>query len=134
MTDIVKIEDSPLWKAALEITNAAYPKIDQYPEEEKWQTVPRLRQHASSLPDEIAMAEGSVDPRDVQHYLGHARKELFALKSIYKVSHDNHLAEVDPDQMVKIDALASKINARLQTIPKETQAYLKSLDLTEKKK
>jgi len=134
MKQIVKIEDSPLWKSASRITNAAYTKLDGFGDDEKWFTPSRLRQHASSLTDEVAMAAGSLDPRDVQHFLGHARKDLFGIKSVYKMAHDNKLIEIDPEQMVLIDELVRKIDDRLASVPAELKEYWASIEPPEKKK
>lgn len=133
MSETNKLEDNELWQLAFKVTNEAYKKLDEFPDDEKWLAASRLRQHAGGLTDEIAMGVGSLDPRDIQYYLGHARKELFAIKAVYKVGHSSKQIDIDPDQMVMIDSLAAKIDERLATIPEELKTYFASLDSLEKK-
>jgi hypothetical protein len=134
MSKTEKLEDSELWQLAFKIASEAYTKIGEFPDDEKWLAASRLRQHAGGLTDEIAMGVGSLDPRDIQYYLGHARKELFAIKAVYKAGHSSKQVDIDPDQMVLIDSLTAKIDERLASIPEELKTYFASLDAPEKKK
>jgi hypothetical protein len=127
-----KLEENDLWRLASRITADAYGTLDAFSADEKFLTVSRLRQHAGSLADEIALAVGSIDPRDVQYYLGHARRDLFGIKSIYRISHDNGLLKLDPEQMVRIDKLLVDIDVWLKQVPADLKKYFASLDTPEK--
>lgn len=132
MSKPVKLENNELWRLASEITNAAYAAIDLFPADEKYVNASRLRQHAGSLVDEVAQAVGSIDPRDIQYYLGHARRDLFGLKSVYRTSHDVGILKLEPEQMALIDELITKVGARLEAIPVEVKAYFAGLEAPEK--
>jgi hypothetical protein len=131
MSGEARLEDDRLWLQASKITNAAYGVLDTFPEDERYLTVPRLRQHASSLVDEVAQGVGSIDPRDIQYHLGHARRDLFGIKSVYKASYDNGLLKLEPEQMVSLDKLIADINNRLERIPADIKEYFASLNTPE---
>lgn len=122
-----RLENNELWQKAKNIAEETYGQLDRLPEEEKWGMQSKLRGRALDLSTDVAEAIGSIDPRDKHYYFGHAKKSLFGIKNIYHIAIKTDLLAVEPEAMVRIDALSSELDTEIskaaKAIPKYMQLY-----------
>src|SRR3978361_1853541 len=98
-TSTEKLEDNKLWQAATDLAAGAYATLPDFPDEERWGMVTKLRSNAFELTASLADGYGSIDPRDKKYYFGHARKYAFGLKNTLHMAHKTNIHEVNPSLM-----------------------------------
>jgi len=113
MTKIpASLRDNHIWKDTYEIAQYVYVKLeelaDNYPDE-KWSTVIKLRSSAVDSIFYVSQAVGSMESDATIYDWNNARKNLFALQTIYLFVTKQKMLDIEPDLIVKIDKLISRI-------------------------
>lgn len=122
------LDDSKLWKLAIEIAEEAYARLDDFPEEEKWNLAAKLRGRSGDVVTHVAEALGSIDPRDTKWSLGKARSNLFAVKSIYQLAHKISMLSVVPESMLKIEAATKEIDKLIGKATDDIPLWFKEME------
>ena len=111
-----KIREDKLWQGVLELVQVIYGHIDdiitRFPSEE-WATASKLRNSAIDSLFYVSQAVGSAYPEMNQYDLSNARKNLFSLQTMYIFAAKQKFIELDPELILKIDALLALIDKRL---------------------
>lgn len=105
--------DDPLWKSASELAEYSYTFADSQAVERHPHILNHFYDNGFELTNELAEAAGCLDPKDVAYYLGHARRELFALKNAFVMAKRLHGVRLEPEKMLQLDDLAAAIDARI---------------------
>lgn len=129
-----KLEDSPLWKLSFEIAKTMLALCSEFPEDENYGLETQIRRSAREIPNAVAEAHGSLDPRDTVWQLGKARSAFFAAKSTLKLCFSEKLFEVDPDLMVNIEKAVAEIDNEVATFEEKKDKWYATMDPKEKKK
>jgi len=108
-----KIEDSSIWKEANALAEFVYTKLPEFPDEERWDSQRKLRTAANELIFNIAKAVTNTIPMGAKYDWSYARKELAALKTMYRFAGRQKFIELDPEIMVRLDHLGTAIDAEL---------------------
>ncbi len=125
------LENNTLWQQANEIAEYMYSIVDKLPAEENWNTKSKLRIASGDLIFDLAQAlGGAANPAAAKYAWVSARKQLFALKTMYRFSYKQHYVDMDPDVMVKIEKLVDETDEQIERCgkqaEKETEAQVKS--------
>lgn len=110
-TKVTKLEDMLLWQLSNEVAEHVYAKLADLPEEERWDTTAKLRSSASQLIFTVAQALGNSAPAATEFDWAQARKQLFALKTMYRFAGRQHFFKIEPDIMLKLDKMIAIVEA-----------------------
>jgi hypothetical protein len=124
---------NPLWKETYAIVEYMYGSISEliinFPDE-KWGTASKLRNAANDSLFYIAQAVGNATPEARDYDWSSARRNLFALETMYIFVCKQKFLELEPSIVVRIDTLLKQIDTQIEVTKKEskdkTQADLQS--------
>jgi site-specific recombinase XerD len=118
-----KLTENPLWKAANVLAEYMYSKLDDFEQfpDEKWNTERKIRNAANDVIFFIAQAAGNALPDAAEYDWNNARKNLFALRTMYTFAHKQKFVTVDPDIIVKIDGLLANIDNEIGNTKREIE-------------
>lgn len=123
-----KIRDDELWQDVYKIVQVIYSKIDdliaRFPSEE-WATASKLRNAANDSFFYISQAVGCATPETSKFDLNYARKNLFALQSMYIFAGRQKFLDIEPELVVRIDNVLAEIDKRISESEKESQNKIK---------
>lgn len=118
-----KLEDDELWKAAIKLAEETYNLIQEFPDEEKFGMISKLRSRSFEVSSDIAEAVGTINPRDRKHSLELARRSLFSLKNVFKLAARTEIYNVEPEIFLLIDKLVDDLDIEIETTTKAIPAY-----------
>jgi four helix bundle protein len=130
--DDKKLEDHEVWRTASQLAASAYAVLDQLPEEEKWGITLKLRRDAFDMTSSLAEAFGSIDPRDQKYHFGIARRHMYSLKNTYLIAHKTDVLKLDPEAIVKLNAIIGQTNKEITDADKAIPTYMKQFESPEK--
>jgi hypothetical protein len=111
-----KLRANPLWRETYAIAGYMYDKIYElianFPDEQ-WTTASKLRNSANDSLFYISQAIGSAAPEVSKYDWSNARKNLFSLQSMYTFAGRQKFLELEPEIVVRIDALLGEIDKRI---------------------
>lgn len=102
-----------LWHEASDIAEYVYGKLHELPDEEKWQTGARLRSEANGLMYFTACAVGSAAAASQESDWGYVRRAATALRVVYRFACRQKFLTLDPEIMVRLDALLKQADAAI---------------------
>ena len=108
---------------ALDLAKFFYGILADFPEDEKWNSVIKIRNSATDLLYYIAQAVGNGSPTTHEYDWGNVRKHALSLKTLYRFAHKQDFVTVDPDIMVRIDKLLKDIDKSRQQAYQQTKNY-----------
>ena len=114
---LVALEDHQLWSEISDVVEQIYALLHKLPEDERWETQPKLRMSASDLLFTASQAVGAAGPTGSEYDWGNVRRHLMALKAMYRFAGRQQFIELEPEMMVKINDLIKGVDAEV------TQAY-----------
>ncbi|HSX36018.1 MAG TPA: hypothetical protein VLH84_03745 [Patescibacteria group bacterium] len=118
----LKLENSALWKEVNSLVEHLYGRLSALPEDEKWNSVYKIRTASTDLVFYVGMALGNGAPMGGEYEWGNARKHAAALKTIYRHVGRLKLMELDPDVMVRLDKIIKQIDEELAVAYKRIDA------------
>jgi hypothetical protein len=118
-----KLEDDALWREACDLAEFMYGKLDDFPQDEKWNSAVKLRNAANDLMFVIGQASGSANPIGAEYEWGNARKYASGLKTIYRFTGRQKFIDFDPSIMVRLDKLIEQIDKQFDKGEKRSEAY-----------
>jgi len=124
MTDTDKGNKEALWMSATNLAEYAYSLLGDLPEEERWDMVSKMRQHAFNIADSIAAAVGSRHPRDRMHYYLDAVRHLYGLKNVLTMAKRVNYIKPEPEQMIVLEDLIQQARAGADSAEHDIQDYL----------
>jgi four helix bundle protein len=127
-----KLEDNKLWQMAAELAAGAYATLPDFPEEERWGMVAKLRSNAFELTASLADGYGSIDPRDKKYYFGHARKHAFGLKNTLLVAHKTNMYEANPSLIASLNKITQSIDREINQAEQDIPAWLQQFEVKTK--
>lgn len=107
-----KLQDA-LWREASDIAEYIYGKLHELPDEEQWQTGARLRSEANGLMYFTACAVGSTAAASQESDWGYVRRAATALRVVYRFACRQKFFILDPEIMVRLDALLKQADAAI---------------------
>lgn len=116
------LEEEPLWKESCDIAEVVYGLLGEIPDEEKYNTTSKLRSSANDLIYYVSMAVGNTSQLNREYDWSNARRFASALKTMYRFSGRQGFFEIDPEFMVKIDAIIDQVDVQLDEALKDTKA------------
>ncbi len=111
--NLMKLEDSGIWKEACSLAEHMYGTLHEFPEEEKWETVRKLRAASNDSMFYVAQAVGSSTPRGSEFDWSNARKQASAMKTMYRFAGRQKFIELEPEIMLRIDKLIAQIDSQI---------------------
>jgi len=116
-----KLTESALWKEANAIAEYMYGRLEDFEQtpDEKWNTERKIRNAANDTIFFVAQAVGNFLPDAAEYDWNNARKNLFALRTMYVFAHKQKFISLNPEIVVKIDALLASIDGEIATVQKE---------------
>lgn len=117
MADVpAKLRDNQLWKEVYSLAGLIYAKLDDlvanFPDE-KWNSASRLRNAANDSLFYVSLAVGSATPETSLHDWNSARRNLFALQSVYTFAAKQKFFELEPEVIVTIDRLLKVVDKEM---------------------
>jgi hypothetical protein len=109
-----KLEDIQIWKNACELGEFMYSVLENFPEEEKWATVSKLRNSANDLIFYVGQAVGDGSISASRNDWNNARRHASGMKTMYRFAGRQKFVTLDPEIMVKIDRLIEEIDENLE--------------------
>lgn len=128
-----KLEDDALWREASDLAEFMYGKLDEFPEEEKWNTVSKLRSNANELLNLVGLAAGNANPFGEEYDWQTARKYASGLKTMYRFAGRQKFIELDPAIMVRLDKLIDQVDSQIKTAKKQGEIERKKGDAEREK-
>jgi hypothetical protein len=118
-----KLTDNTIWKQATSIAEHMYGKLDEFGHvpDEKWNSERKLRNAANDVMFFVAQAVGSSMPDAAEYDWNNARKNLFALRTVYTFAHKQKFITLEPEIVVKIDALLAGIDGEIANTKREIE-------------
>lgn len=118
-----RLEDMPLWKEVCDLAEYIYSTLHQFPVEEKWNTQNKLRASANDLMFVTSQALGNSSPSGGEYEWGQARKHLAGLKTMYRFAGRQHFIELDPEIMVRLQAVDKQLDGQIRSAYAKTQSF-----------
>ena len=115
MTNEKKLTENRLWKEANAIAEYMYGRLEEFEQtpDEKWNTERKIRNATNDVIFFIAQAVGNFVPDAAEYDWNNARKNLFALRTMYTFAHKQKFIALNPEIVVKIDELLANIDAEI---------------------
>jgi len=115
MANEKKLTENRLWKEANAIAEYMYGRLEEFEQtpDEKWNTERKIRNAANDVIFFIAQAVGNFMPDAAEYDWNNARKNLFALRTMYTFAHKQKFIALNPEIVVKIDELLVGIDAEI---------------------
>lgn len=123
------LESAALYGAASKLCEYGYTVLGQLPEEEKWDLTSKLRQHAFTLSDATAQAEGSLDPRDRMHYYQNAIRAGYGLLNCLKMAQRLHGVAVDARMLAELQEFLDKTHEQAFTARSTIPEYMQMFEM-----
>lgn len=122
-----KLTDNALWKEANAIAEHMYAKLEELERtpDEKWNSERKIRNAANDVIFFIAQSVGNYLPEAAEYDWNNARKNLFALRTVYTFAHKQRFISLEPEIVVKIDKLLADIESEIDKTKKEAEAKSK---------
>ena len=110
-----KLTKNSLWKEANAIAEHMYSKLDElaHTPDEEWNSERKIRNAANDVIFFVAQAVGNFLPDAAEYDWNSARKNLFALRTIYTFAHKQKFISLEPEIVVKIDGLLAMIDKEI---------------------
>ena len=108
---------NPLWKEVFKLSEYFYSILDEITDnnpEEQWTTVSKLRSAANDCLFYTAQAIANPTIDAAEYDWSGARKNLFALQSLYLFAGKQKFLKLDPEIVVTIDNLIAEIDSNLE--------------------
>ena len=125
-TPVTKLENEPLWKLSNTIAESIYGKLQEFPDEELWNSSFKLRGSANDMIFFVALGLGYAGSGGGVEDWSSARKHCYALKTMYRFAGRQKFIDLEPEIMVKIDEVILGIDLKLR------DAKLKNIELDKK--
>jgi site-specific recombinase XerD len=121
--DEKKLIENHLWKEANSIAEYMYGRLRELEHipDEKWNTERKIRNAANDMVFFIAQAVGNFLPDAAEYDWNNARKNLFALRTMYTFAYKQKFISLDPEIVVKIDGLLTSIDEEIVNTKKEIE-------------
>lgn len=128
-----KLRDDALWQDVYKLVQHIYSQIDDlvanFPNEE-WMTASKLRSAATDSLFCTSLAVGNMVGEASKYDLNNARKNLFALQSMYTFATKQKFLELEPELIVSIDKILTEIDKRMaQSDEEEKKKNKEELEL-----
>lgn len=116
-----KLTENHLWKEANNIAEYMYSQLGEFEHtpDEKWNTERKIRNAANDVLFFIAQAVGNFMPDAAEYDWNNARKNLFALRTMYTFAHKQRFITLDPEIVVRVDELLANIDTEIKAVQKE---------------
>jgi site-specific recombinase XerD len=125
-----KLEDNPLWREACDLAEYVYGLLHEFPEEEKFDTVAKLRHASNDLMFNTAQAVSNKAPAGAEYEWSYVLRNINSLKTMYRFAGRQKCIKLDPEIMVRCDKLAKQANTEIEKAAAKTKANeKKQLDL-----
>ena len=105
---------STLTDQSIEVASYIYKVLPDFPAEEEWNTVSKLRNAANDLMFYCAEAEGQLDKHSAKYEWGSACKSASGLSALCRFTIKQKFIDFDLDIMVAIENLISATKANYQ--------------------
>lgn len=108
------MKENSLLKDTAAIANTMYAVadvIETNSSDEKWRTVSKLKNAANDAYFYAAQVVGAGENQASEFDCINTRKNLNALRAMYIFATKQHIAELDPELVLKIDKIVSEIDA-----------------------
>jgi site-specific recombinase XerD len=113
MSKSAKVEDDPIWDAMNGLVERMYETARALPDEERWQSAHKLRSSAVDLLFFAAQGLGATSPGAASFEWASARKQVVALKALYRFVGRQKFINLEPEVMLELDKLTKAIDAKL---------------------
>lgn len=123
-----KLRENPVWKETYAIVEFIYSKVDEIVAnnpDEKWATATKLRNSANDSMFYVSQAVGSAEANAREYDWNGARKNLFAVQTMYIFATKQKLLELEPEMVVRIDRLIESVDSELIKTKKDTEVKRK---------
>lgn len=128
------LEKEKLWREACELTEYFYSLLDKYPQEESYITASKLRMSSVDFLYSVSQALANVSRSGREYDWSNARRALAGAKTLYRFSSKQEFIELDPEIMVRIDAVLKEIDERVVEAYKDSDAmYEREITAWQKK-
>jgi hypothetical protein len=106
--------ENKMIKLANEIATLVYNSFDKLPAPEKWSSESRMRSAVNGMLFYLGHAAGSVIPTETRYELIHARKEVFALRTVCNFAIERKFIDLDNIAMTKFEELVTFIDKEIK--------------------
>ena len=131
---LTKLEKHKLWQETLILTNYFYGLLENLPFEEKYISASKIRMASNDFLYSIGLALGNSSPSGREYDWSNARKYISGVKAIYRFIGDQGFVKIDPDIMLKIEAVITQIDKEVARGYKASaEVYEKEIDSWHKK-
>lgn len=121
-TQLRDLESEPIWKSANKIVEHVLAMLDDFPMEEKWETVSKLRGSGNNLLYNMAAAIGSGTIFGINYEWGATRKHAVSIRAFLHLANKRKLAKIEPEFMVELDKLIKTIDKEIKAVDKAVNA------------
>lgn len=107
-----------VWQKAMELTDAVYDLVRQFPADERFALSDQLRRAVVSIPSNIAEGFGRDTHKDFAHFLSQARGSLYETDTQLEIAVRRGFIKVDsvPASLIdEIKRMLSSLARRLRT-------------------
>jgi hypothetical protein len=118
---LTKLETDPIWLSADKIANYTLDILEEFPEDEKWEVVSKLKANATNLLFSLSWAIGSATTIGQVYDWGAARKYAVSLRAFLHLSNKRQLFKTDPQIMVELDKLIDDIGTETKKAAKDAR-------------
>lgn len=108
------LEKEPIWILSNELAEFIYDKLEDFPDEEKWNTSFKLRGAANDIILFVSLGLGGESFHGAEDDWLSARKSCFALKTMYRFAGRQKFIELIPEIMIKFDTLIESIDHKIE--------------------
>ena len=107
-----------VWQKAMELTDAVYDLVRQFPADERFALSDQLRRAVVSIPSNIAEGFGRDTHKDFAHFLSQARGSLYETDTQLEIAARRGFIKIDsvPTSLIdEIKRMLSSLSRRLRT-------------------
>lgn len=120
-SQLVKLEDEPMWIEACNLAEHIYGLLHLLPEEEKWNTTLKLRNSSNDLMYYVSQALSNTSPAAVEYDWAGVRKHASALKTMYRFAGKQKFIDLDPEIMVRLNKFLEQVDQKVMDAVDQTR-------------
>jgi len=118
------LRNNPIWKETYSLSEYMYSKLEEiiakFPDE-RWSTGSKIRNATNDSIFYVSLAVGSSLSSATEYEWNNARKNLFALQTMYIFADKQKFLELDQNIVERIDSLLKEIDAQVDAAKKASK-------------
>lgn len=125
MNNLKSFEEEPVYIATVSVTNYVYSILDQFPEDEKFGIIYRLRTQANTVLTDASIATGNLTHHSNEYEWSTLHKNSIALKTLHDFAVGQEYITDNPEFNINISLIITEAKKNFESANKKTEKFNK---------